>query len=269
MLQAGADDFKSLASTEHFKSLVTAIRAEVSPITALRQIPAVAIAKVLSMRISRGEKFFLEHFAYVLWRDTDHAVYLGKIKTSLGDILVTKARKDVWTRIETINDLSNAMTGLISIVERLINPTMLCSGALRRMWHTLERVHNAYGGFADIEEMLEIAMVRLEEHCRDVRNKVLGTLYTVPQLDEWQSRSEPLFHTLHEDAKARGCQSYIESPQSNAKRHKRGIYGGYRKTYATGSGCRRTCFQIPEGAIGTTPSHKRGAATAHTAALPS
>lgn len=45
-------------------------------------------------------------------------------------------------------------------------------------------------------------MIRLEEHCRDVRNKVIGTLDQVPPLDEWQSRSEPLFHTLRDDAKA-------------------------------------------------------------------
>lgn len=51
VLQAGADNLKSLTSTVHFKSLVTAVRAEMSPAIALHQIPAVAIAKVLSLRI--------------------------------------------------------------------------------------------------------------------------------------------------------------------------------------------------------------------------
>lgn len=50
--------------------------------------------------------------------------------------------------------------------------------------------------------MLEIILVRLEEHCRDVRNKFLGTVSTIPPLHEWKSRSEPLFYTLREDAKA-------------------------------------------------------------------
>lgn len=45
-------------------------------------------------------------------------------------------------------------------------------------------------------------MIRSEEHCRDVRNKGLGTLEKVLPLDEWQSRSEPPFNTLQEDAKA-------------------------------------------------------------------
>lgn len=130
---------------------MAAIRAEISLTTALRQIPAVAIAKMLSLRISKGEKFFLEHFGHVLWRDIDHPVYLSKIKTSLGDILVTKARKDIWAKIETITDLANAMTGLLSIVERMLHSTIICSSALRRMWQTLEQAHNMYGGFADMK----------------------------------------------------------------------------------------------------------------------
>lgn len=201
---------KSLSSTEHFKSFVVAVRADISPTTALRKIPVVAIAKILSQRISRGEKFFFEHFGHVLSRDTAHySVYLTKIKTSLVEILVTRARKDIWAKIEGINDLTTAMTGLISLVERLMHPSILCSHALWRMWHSLEQEHNSYGGFADVDEMHEIIMTRLEEHCRDVCNRMLGTIAVIPQLDQWQSRSEPLFHTLKEDSKVtyRACKA--------------------------------------------------------------
>lgn len=154
----------------------------------------------------------MEHFGHFLWRDTDHSVYLTKIKTSLGDILVTRARKDIWARIENINDPSNAMAGLISIVERLMHSSILCSNELRRMWQSLEQVHNMYGGFADTEKMQEIIMIRLEEHCRDVRNSFSGTTSTIPGLFEWQSRSEPLFHTLREDVKAtsRTCKAVFK-----------------------------------------------------------
>lgn len=92
-----------------------------------------------------GKTFCIERFYHVLWRDTDTAVCLSKIKTSLGDILVTKACKDFWFKIENINDLSTGMTALISIVDRLMHSTVLCGSALRIMWQSLERVHNTYG----------------------------------------------------------------------------------------------------------------------------
>lgn len=69
MLHAGADEIRSLNSSQLFKSLLMAIRDEVAPRAALRKIPSVAIAKVLSLRISRGDKFHLARFGPALWRN--------------------------------------------------------------------------------------------------------------------------------------------------------------------------------------------------------
>lgn len=112
--------------------------------TVLCQILAVSIAKVLSLRISRGEKFFPEHFGHVLWRDTDNKLYLSEIKTSLGDILVTKACKDIWVMIDNINDLATAMKRLIHVVERLMHHKVLLGSALSYMWEWLEGLHNRH-----------------------------------------------------------------------------------------------------------------------------
>lgn len=66
MLQAGADDVRSLNSSQLFKSLVRAVRDEIAPRSAVRQIPTVSIAKVLSLRMSREDKLYLAYFSPVL-----------------------------------------------------------------------------------------------------------------------------------------------------------------------------------------------------------
>lgn len=103
-----------------------------------------------------------------------------------------KDRKHIWSAIETINDLSDAVTGLSHVVERLLHPSVVSHDGLRQLWTTLERVHNVYSGHVDLDEITRIIMTRLEEHCQAVRNFALGTISTVQPLEHWNNRSEPL-----------------------------------------------------------------------------
>ena len=120
-LHPGGCGLNAIQMPEAGKGLLLRVQGEMFQIGNLRYIPVVAIAKVLAMRVTKEDKFHIENFGFLMFRDRRRGHKTDVMKTPTKDVSVRLVGKMVRTMILTISDLENAIEGFIMIAERFLN----------------------------------------------------------------------------------------------------------------------------------------------------
>lgn len=182
-LQPGGSDLAPVALSEILKDFILAVRQELCLESSLRSIPAVALTKVLTMRLMPSDNFILEHFSYVSFRDpTTGPKKMTKVKGLYRDMYALQASKDYWAPIETIDDLGSVMEGLEIAVWRMLHSSLISGEEVAALWAQTKAIWVQHGGRARIVTLTEAIRVRLEEHVQAIRRAASVGTHTVPSM---------------------------------------------------------------------------------------
>lgn len=174
-------------------TLVRAMRGVLSPSSSLRNMPEVALEKLLSVRVRINDAFVLSHFGYVLSRDVSGG--LTKMHTARlrsRDVDSRAARRDLWTPIHTIDDLEKFLSGLADAVEKLLHTSIIDHAQVRLLSAQVRRAWHAHGGHTDIKQLKQAVEQRLTEHAEKVRAFASNQQGPVPNLNEWEQLSKTM-----------------------------------------------------------------------------
>lgn len=93
------------------------------PDASLLRIPLVARLKLVTLRFSAADMFFLEPFGNLVWKDPVIVpIVKSQHSVTFGDMMVIPATKDLWARTTSLTAIMNAVNGLCSAIYLLLHP---------------------------------------------------------------------------------------------------------------------------------------------------
>lgn len=201
----GGADLRHVKMSNELRNYFPAVRRDLCGEQAsLHSFPEVALARLLTLRLSKEDGFMLDMFGLVMVKDVSMTQNTTKAVRLRGkDVDVRRPRNDQWLPVFSIKAMKHVMEGIATATQALLHPSILCHTQLRALGALITKAWIESGGYMEINALYEIFQTRLEEHAVSVRAKVAGEIELLPHLCTLGPRSSPMMVQAKATAKIR------------------------------------------------------------------
>lgn len=173
--------------------------------SSLYSFPEVALARLLTLRLSKKNGFMLDVFGLTMVKDVSNQHNSTKqVRLHGKDVDVRRPRNDHWLSTYTVESLRHAMEGLAFAAKHLLPPSVLRHLEIRELASLISKLWVDKGEYVETTELYDIFQMRLDEHSMSVRAKVAGELDEIDHL-----RSSVMMQQIKATADIRISQSRL------------------------------------------------------------
>lgn len=136
----------------------------------LRQIPFVALVKLIVMQLGHDDRWYLAHFGTLFVRETHPRVYRRrKIQGAYRELYAMNEPTHIFAPLNTNSHLLQAVNGLRAASDKLLHPSTLNGSDIMQLFCKTISIYDNNDGRAEILLLVDAFCMRISEHATSVR----------------------------------------------------------------------------------------------------